>query len=276
MRTVRYLDRFENVTGTISYVFPLAEYQWSENQQYRASMGTVVGADYAWDYNRFGRAPKGVAFESITCSIIENAVLDIDTELDLMKRKLREVGLGKLWTVDSSGVRRWAYARSVSAPAVSVQGTGVPLSVVLSFMRLGDWQSQAQTTGTIAITATPTTFNIRNAGNTLVHDIVFRYRANASSGYDSPQFVNNTNGYLFTIQEAAGSADDEIKIDTKDFSILKSTDDGVTYPTNVYSSLVLASTQVSIMKLNPGANAISVTGTAPNFSLEYSFYAAWE
>lgn len=276
MSTVRYLDRFENVTGTISYKFPLAEYQWSENQQYRAAMGAVVGADYAWDYNRFGRAPKGIAFESITCSIIENAVLDIDAELDLMKRRLREVGLGKLWTIDSAGVRRWAYARSASAPSVSVQGTGVPLSVNLSFMRLGDWRAQAQTTGTVAVTASPTTFNIRNLGNAPVYDIVFRYRANAISGYSSPQFVNTTNGYILTVQEVAGSADDEIKIDTKDFSVLKSTDDGVTYPTNVYSSLVLDSTQVAIMKLDPGVNAISVTGTAPNFSLEYSFYAAWE
>lgn len=277
MSAILYLEKFENTAGTISYTFPLDDLEYTAEQAYRAATAELAGADYAHDFA--GSAPwvKGTGSESLSFTIWGSSASAAVTEFDAMVGKLRQIGRGKLFALLPDGSRRWAWAKLTGRPSYVEQPLSfynVPVNV--RFERFSDWYATTATTGTQAITASPTTLTITNAGNAPVRSIVFRLRANGAGGFDAPMLSNLTNGYSIASSRTAAGADDEIRIDSGAVRVEYSTTNGASYEDD-YDSATLGATQIGLFRLEPGANSIRYTGTGtPALSLEWSFNAAYE
>lgn len=273
----RYAEKFTSLDGTVSYTFPLRAYEYEPEQALKPSLAGVVGADYAHDFLGANRWVKDVGSESIRFEVVGSATpAALDTEIDSLVSKLVSIGLGKLYTIDSAGSRRWCYAKLDARPGVQVRiGEWMRQPVSLHFVRLSDWFDTTATTGTVSVTTSPKTFTINNPGNARVRAITFRLRSNNATGFTNPSLSNGTTGQSIASTRDAASANSELKIVTDTFQVLWSTDDGANYA-NDYDLVTLGATQAVLMELEPGDNNFTYTdGGTPNFSLEYSFYAAY-
>ncbi len=271
----RWAEKFESIDATLTYTFPLNQYEWQSEQGLRVAYGHGVGADYAHDFAGISLAPKSVGIEVVRFMMTGYASpAAFDTAFDAMLGQLMRIGQGKLFTNDSAGTRRWCYARLTARPSITIAGLSwLAQPVALHFTRLSDWFGASATTGSRTVTVSPDTFTINNPGNAPAKFIVFRLRANAAAGFTNPALANLTNGYSFSTTRDSASADSEIKVDTELASVEFSTDNGVSYADD-YALFSLGATQVGFMQLEPGNNSMRVTcdGT-PNFDLEWSFYA---
>lgn len=69
------------------------------------------------------------------------------------------------------------------------------------------------------------------------------------------------------------SVDSELKVDSERAEVLWSDTNGATYADD-YALVTLGPTQVGLMQLEPGDNAMRYSdGASPNLDLEWSFYA---
>lgn len=277
MGAILYLEKFANAAGTITYTFPLDDLEYTAEQGYRAATAELAGADYAHDFA--GSAPwvKSTGSESLSFTIWGASETAAIAEFDSMAGKLRQIGRGKLTALLPDGSRRWAWAKLTGRPSYVEQPLSfynVPVS--LRFERFSDWYASSATTGTQAITASPTTVTITNAGNAPVRGVVFRLRANGAGGFTEPTIANLTNGYSVASSRTAAGADDEIRIDSGAVRVQYSTTNGASYEDD-YDSVTLGDTQIGLFRLEPGANSIRYTDTGtPALSLEWSFEAAYE
>lgn len=276
LAAVRYLEKFESVDGLASYVFPVDDYEYEPAQAFRQSEAPVVGADYAVDFLGAAPWPKAVGEEAVRFTIWGASATDADGQFDDCVATLRRIGLGKLYQVDAATTRRWCWAKLLARPSYLVDVNGyVNVPVTLRFARYSDWFATAPTTGSVTITATPHSFTITNPGNAPTRFAVFRFRANSASGFTNPSLVNLTNGYSFASSRDAVSVDSELRLDTERMQVLWSSTNGAVYADD-YALVSLGPTQVGLMQLEPGPNAVQYAdGGAPHLDLEWSFHAPY-
>lgn len=275
---LRYAEKFTSINGGVSYTFPTDEYEYTAAQAFREALAEVIGADYAHDFLAGAAWPKAPGEESVRFVIWADTAADADSAFDTMASTLRTIGLGKLWLVDAAGTRRWCYAKLRARPAYVVnveQFFNMPSEA--SFLRLSDWYASAPTTGSQALSAPITAFNITNPGNARTGLVTFRLRSNAVNGFQDPILVNLTNGQALTSSRDAAGADSELRIDTATAQVRYSNDDGVSYAGD-YSLVTLAAKQAVVgIELEPGDNSMSYSqalGT-PDAVLEWEFWPAY-
>lgn len=275
---LRYAEKFTSINGGVSYSFPTDEYEYTAAQAYREALAEVIGADYAHDFLAGAAWAKAPGEESVRFVIWADSAADADSAFDTMASTLRTIGLGKLWVVDAAGTRRWCYAKLRARPAYVVtveQYFNMPSEA--TFLRLSDWYASAATTGSQALSASPTAFNITNPGNGRTGLVTFRLRSNGVNGFQDPTLTNSTNGQAVASTRDGATADSELRIDTATAQVRYSNDDGVSYADD-YSLVTLAATQAVVgIELEPGDNSMSysqASGT-PDATLEWEFWAAF-
>jgi hypothetical protein len=248
---------FESIDGATVLTFGLAEYEWDSDQPLYVPSVPLVGANYAYD--QLGSAPpvKQNARETLRFVVYEDTPAEVDTAIDDLMAKCVSIGLGKLWTTDSSDDRRWAYARVVSMPAVHwTAGDILRKAVSLDFDRQSDWYGASAAVSTNLLASDPDTFTVTNWGGTRVLNSVVKI----AGTWTSPVTIENTtNGYGIVYSGDDGaSSDDVARFDSGTGRVDRSYDGGVTWTPDYNSYAALADGQVQIMILNPGDNDFSV------------------
>lgn len=271
----RYADRFTTINGLSVHTFPELEYEYDSGQSLRQPMAAGVGAHYA---HRFGGTMPGLkdtGVERIRGNVSGDTVQEVDALKDDL-RAMQDIGLGKLWTVDADGDRRWAYAALASLPEiVTATRHGLWSPVVIEFTRWSDWYGETPITGSRVVTATPDTWTITMTGNATTGHAVFRLRANNSTGYTNPVLRNEEMGQQVSSARDASAASSELKIDSWAYLVAHSTDDGASY-TPDWANVTLPAAQVALIELRPGDNLFRYTNTGtPAVTIEWTIYPAW-
>jgi len=276
MAVQRYVEKFTNAADTISYTFVLNSYEWQSQQAFRTALAPVIGADYPYDHHGLFAAPRSEAREVIRCVYPSNTASNIEAAVKEARGEIARIGKGKLYTLDSAAARKWAWARAMASPSLSVSsGLANIAPMVFDFARLSDWFTTSQTTGSQTCDASPETFTINNPGDLPCLTVVFRFRSNGATGGTNMALTNTTNGFTFSTTRDLTGADHELKVDCGAYSVKRSTDNGANYADD-YSLFTVGAGQVGFMRLEPGDNAMSYTdGGTPDLSLEWSFFAPY-
>lgn len=271
MVTSRYLSKFESIDGLVSYTFPLAKYEYSPRQNLRTPEDLITGGHYAYDHRGTAQALKASGQETVRF-VLKGPGATMDSDLDTLRQKVLGVGLGKLYTIDAAGTAgRWAYARPLEVPQISIRGDSPNLMpVIASFRRQSDWYGTAQYGSSFPGTAGTITFNVVNDGNARVFNSIFIVKGSVTG---SPALTNLTNGYLWTSNRRGTTASSWFKVDAGAGSVGFSTDDGASYA-NDYANFGRGSLQAQFMVLEPGTNSMQLTG-AGSGTISVSFYPAY-
>jgi len=278
--SVRYLEKFTSISGAVSYTFPLNAYEWESVESLRTSFLESVGMDFAYDAIRNAPAPRNVADETVRFMVIGANAAAVDTIVDEMRGKLLNIGRGKLFTLDSSNVRRWCYARLAAMPDIRVSVPAmVHVPAEVQFQRFSPWFSESIAAGysDIDVATTPKAISVTNAGNVPVKLMIIRFRSDSNAGIPAGgwMLLNSTNGYYFGSSRASVSANSEVKVDTEDLSVKYSNDDGVTYADD-FALFLIGSNQGSFFQLEPGVNALVFTSApGPDLHISIAFYPPW-
>lgn len=272
---IRYAEKFENIAGSVSYTFPLERYEYHPTQEFRQSWQSGIGSDYVL-LPSTSPLPAEPAEEVVSFKLYGATPAAISTALDDLISKLRSIGLGKLFTIDDAGTRRWCYAQLAQRPdyVLGIKVERFPI-ITLMFTRFSDWFAAAATTGSQKVDASAEAFNITNAGNAPVKFIVFRFRADSATGVANPNLVNGTNSYSFGTTRDLTNANHELRVDTERNAVEYSVNNGASYA-NDYALFTPGGTQHGFMRLEPGVNSMTATSTGtPDYTLEWSFYATY-
>lgn len=273
----RRLEKFENAAGTVSQAIPLFEYEWESSQGLKAPQAAAIGAHYGVDL--LGTSPGVMDFgaERLRCLLYEpGGPSDVDDELDDLMSKLWSIGQGKLYTIDSAGDRRWAYARLRSMPTITWRaGDILSKGLALDFVRLSSWFSETQITDTETVTADGETWVVANPGNISATRGTIRIRSNSAAGFTNPKITNETTGDEFETARDASSANDEVKLDTTVPSVEYTSDNGVNYSDDYSNYQEPPVTQRLLsFSLAPGNNTLRLnSGGTVNCDVEVAFDA---
>lgn len=276
--TLRYVEKFTNITGTISYEFPLRMYEWETSQPLRTAIGQAIGADYGHDHHGYAPAPFSPSRERIRVTAVTSTAALLEAALDEARAECYRIGLGYLYRLDSDGsTRRRALARLDSMPGFTRQvGQSVHIPLIFDFLRVGPWESTTATTGSQTCNSDPETFTINNPGNLPCMAMVFRLRSNAVNGCDTPTIVNETNDYTMSSTRVLTTATSELRINTETAAVELTTDDGSNYANDFALFTIGAGQGGTLFRLEPGDNTISVdVAASANFDFEWSFYPRW-
>ena len=262
---LRRAYKFVSLDGSQSYTFSgaaannqLINYSFADAQRLRASFAPAIGADYPFDFLGSKPAPKDAASDRITLLVSAGGGglgTTVDGYLDTMRQQLWRIGQGKLYTTDDNAVDRWAYARLVAMPAVTVKNdTRLTIAAAFEFTRLSDWMSATATTGTVAITANGQTFTLTNPGTAIVR---LSLDLTLSGTFNNPKFTNQTISPIQSIGSTRTSAltTNWLDIDCERYRMRWSTNSGSTYADD-YANSVIPAGQVPFLELLPGANTI--------------------
>lgn len=276
--TLRYVEKFTNIAGTISYEFPLGLYEWETSQVLRTATGQAIGADYAHDHHGYAPSPFAPSRERIRVTAFEITTALLEAAMDEARAECYRIGLGYLYRLDSDGsTRRRALARLGSMPGFTRQvGQSVHIPLIFDFLRVGPWMSATSVTGSQKVDANPETFNITNDGNLPCDAIVFRFRSDGTGPTTDLSLTNTTNGMSFSTTRDLSHADHELRVNTETWAVEYSANDGSSYA-NDYSLFSTGAAQVGIMRLEPGVNAMSaaVASGTPDYTLEWEFTPRW-
>lgn len=271
---LRYAEQFSGAVGTV--VFPLRQYEYEPSQGYRVADRPAIGLNYAVDMAGQDPWAKDVGIESVRFMLTGDTPAARDAQFESIVNGCRNGGLGSLYTIDSLGARRWAYAKLDSRPGYSSRTSmWGQTAVTLRFRRYSDWQSVNPVTGTIVASASPTDFVLTNTGNAPVEWMAFRFRSNSAAGFNAPLLTNLTNAWSIGSTRVAAATTHEVRIDTERMTVEWSTDDGGTYADD-YASRTIGAKQAAFMRLEVGANAMRLTsGGTPSMNLDYVFSPAY-
>ena len=275
--TLYHLEKFEDRTGALSYTFPMQMYEWESQQPLLLPSSPVVGASYSYDHYNYSVAPKGDAQETVRFVNLRSSPSVLETDLDTLRAVMYRAGRGKLFTIDSTGARRWCWARVSDMPNFAfTPGIFRHLPVAIVFKRMSDWYSVTQTSVTSAlITLSGTTFIVTNAGNAVVRNAVVSLLSKNATGFTNPVLLNQTNGYQVSSTRDGTSINDILKIDAGAASITYSSNNGATYADD-YALATIGASQVGLMNLEPGDNQFKYTdGATPNLQVKVEFYPAF-
>lgn len=272
----RTLEKFEDVAGSVSQLMPDAEFEWSTRQALQNPFATISGANYGYRHQGTAPAVKAFAYESVTCSILATpgqTPADVDTAYDALKQKLWSIGRGKIFTIDSAGTRRWAYASLQAMPEMRWRAGDIfEIALVISFVRESDWYSTTLTTGSGTMGGAVV---IANPGNAPVWNAIITI----GGTYTNPVVTNNTaviyntaaQKYILQTNRDGTNANHRVKFDAGEDSV-EYAPDAVTYADD-YANFVR--NQVHQMRLDPGNNSFTGTGVSASTTLYWSFYAAY-
>jgi hypothetical protein len=274
----RYVEKFMSYDEAVSYVFGLGEYEWESEQGLRTGSTVLVGADYSYDSLGYQRAPKENARESVRCMLFPTNWQEYDAMIDEAKGKCREIGMGKLFTVDELMVRRWSWARLVNLPRVTVStAAGRVVPFAFEFDRHSDWFDLSSQQQSVNLNAASVAFNVYNPGNAPARSITMRLHSESATGFTNPIIANQRplNTYQIASTRDATSANSELRIITEQYRVQYSNDGGLNYADD-YSLVTIPANQVGLMEFQPGDNPMVYTNTGvPNAVLEISFNPAY-
>lgn len=271
----RFLEKFTSASGGLSYTFPLSRYEYQPQQSLRLPTARTVGQDYAYDLLASTLAPREVGREVVRFAVVENVATDMDDELDDMAALLFRAGRGKLYTLGADATRRWAWARLVEMPSMTITPYNTRLlPVSLSFLRLSDWFDSSATTDTEVVTADEQQWTVTNPGDLPARLMTIQIIANAAGGITNPVITNLTNGYVLASTRDSAAEDDEIKLDTEAGTIEYSADAGATFADDFAEYTVPTDQPVLSFQLEPGANTIQYEGGGTiNCDVVFTWYA---
>lgn len=290
---VRWADKFESLDATVQVAFSSYDNQeYEAGQGYRATLESVVGADYGVDYAGAGRWAKDFGQEALRFVIFGSSGAAADTAFDLIAGRCAEIGEGKLWQVDQAGARRWCYAKVAGRPSYRTDVnalTNIPVAV--RFLRLSDWYTETATTGNQAITASQTFVTVTTGGNAPVYDnIVLRLDSTAAGGFTNPTIRNLRTGESVRVAVTA-AADSRLEINTSEQRVTfihslapyvgagyigASLVVGGAVAGDVFDRATLGNDAAALFHLEPGANVIEILSEGtPAATFSYSFYGGW-
>lgn len=266
----RFIDKFENESGSLVQKFPMMDYEWETRQDFRTPFVDVSGAHYGLDLLEVGVSLKNTASERLRFTVYDRCgPLGVESRIDDMRAKLFKIGKGKLWLRNYNNERRWAWARLMGMPEYTISfdpGMFKTVPVTVEFRRQSDWRGSSLVIGSETATGTVT---VNNPGNARVYDAVFQLVGT----FDNPIITNNTNGYSFQSTSEGSSIADGIKIDAGAHTVEFSDDGGFVFVDD-YANYERPVSQVQLMVLEPGDNEFVFEGmTSATFS--WSFYGAW-
>lgn len=270
----RFLEKFVSIDGLTSFTFPLKAYQLDSTQTVRRVLLDIIGASYPIDLLGAQSAPKDAE------SLVHRAYIvgspgsggtTIDTALDDMRHKLFKIGFGKLYTLDSLGNERWAYASLMGMPQTTWKAGDLDfMGLALDWRRLSDWYGVTQYSQVFHIGTNPATVLVHNSGNAQVFNSVLTLKGT----YTGPHITNSTNTFEVDTTQNGSATTHWYKIDAGQGTVLFASDSGVTY-SGIFSTVTLPTNQVHLMVLEPGDNYLVVTGvTLADLLVE--FYPAYD
>lgn len=281
--TLRFIEKFESIAGTISYSFSLKGMEAQFEQTLRAPRGIGVGANYAHDHLGYGISPKDPGRIRVRCISVETTEANLEAELDEARGECYRIGLGYLYRLDSDGsTRRRCLARLESMPGwTRTVGQFVHAPLMFDFVQLSDWMATTATTGSQLIDTPVESVTVNNPGNLPVYAATFRLRNTGTTRATRPVIFNATTGQYMAFLRSMSGPDHELYVDTETGTVQYSESNGAGY-VNDYSNFA-----GGFMRLDPGDNTIRVLcGRAhplpwlncisdPDFTLEWSFYARY-
>lgn len=278
-----WLEKFSGNVGVVT--FPLAQYEYTPDQNYRVAEARAVGADYAHDFA--GRSPwaKDPGVESVRFLIVGQGGVPYDggqvnTIYNDIVYKCRQGGLGQLWRIQNSQLpetRQWCWAKLDSRPGFSSKTDSPGMTAVtMRFRRYSDWYAESSNVLSHTFTASGQTWVFSQAGNAPIKNATLRFRANTSAGINHPVLANTTNGYSIGSNRVSASVNDEWKVDAGRYSSQWSTNDGASYVDD-YANIVLGATQVGFFQIEPGSNTLLFTSAgSPNLTVDLVANDAYE
>ncbi len=262
----RYLEKFVDLAASVSYTFPLKAYQLDDSQPLRTAFQTIIGADYPVDLLGFGLAPKDAGRLTHRVYIVASSGAGVDSALDEMRHKLRAIGGGKLYTLDSSSAERWAYARLTNMPTTSWKAGDLNfIAAILEWTRLSNWYASSSYAMTFSIDADPKTITVANTGDDAVLNAILTLK----NTFGPVTITNTTNGFEIDSTQVGADSDDWLKIDAGQGLVLFSADGGATYA-GAFATVTLPTQQIQLMRLEPGNNTLVITG-ANGATLDVAF-----
>jgi hypothetical protein len=265
----RRLEKFTSSDGSTTVAtFPLYAFDQESTQPLRTPEERVAGAHYGFDL--LGTAPglKDDGNERLRAEVWAATPAAVDTAVGDLRSKCHRIGLGKLWAVDSAGVRRWSWARlREMIPIKWSAGDTFRVGVALDFRRQSDWYAESLTSSTAAASGTVV---INNPGTAKVYTAVITLYGT----YTNPVITNTTTGYICQTNRDGTSANHRVRFNAETGEILYASDGGTVWSDD-YANYVRPSTQVHIMVLNPGNNSFTFSGVT-SATIAWSFYAAYD
>lgn len=274
----RILEKFESTDAATSYTFPDAEFEWRASQPLVNEFASIAGASYGYRYNGTAPAEKRLARESLSCSIVAppgGTPSDVDTAYDEMKSELWKIGQGKIFTIDRSGVRRWAYASIAAMPDMRWSaGMIFNLALGIELIRESDWfgTTLISSSGTLGAAVV-----IDNIGNAPVYNAVLTLKGTYTNPIitNSTAFLkNSTLNYRLSSLRDGSNANHWLRYNAGSGEI-EFASDATTFADD-YANYQRQAGQVHLMRLDPGNNSIAATsGVSGSTTLAYSFYPAF-
>jgi hypothetical protein len=260
-----YLD---SLAGDIVIRFPTYAMEWETGGDLRTAFAETPLADYAFDLLGTRPAPRGSTDESIRFVIVGQDAQDAWQQYMDMRSKLARIGRGRLWVRDALGNRYWAYVRPMRLATTTFGVENLRhFPVSLTFRRLSDWMARSASSVTLSGDGIHI---VHVSGNVPVKDLTIEIAANAANGYASPTIENYVTGERVMVDRVASTDRHRLRILTKRWVVLESSDGGTTW-NDVTPALVVRSFQATVLHLEPTANILFVSG-CPGATVTISWY----
>lgn len=277
----RYLNRVENVSGSVSITLPRFWAEYEQEQPLLRSSSPLTGQDYSFD--QLGDAPsiKANASERVRFTEVGDPA-DIDVAIDALKALA--TGRVKIFTIgagdDHDGSQeRWAWARMDMLPSVSLGVKNRETQPVsMSFERFTNWFSVEDIGifGEFNLYDDPEVISVYNPGNADVYNAVVTVK-----GPFSGLVITNANAvlqgtstpYVLQSDSVGVSMADWIRFDAGRNAVELSSDSGATWDDDS-GNFVRQAGQVRLMVFAPGANALTIDGAAA-CDVVVEMYGAW-
>ena len=270
MSGIRHITRFESIDGVTVAELPEGRGEVESVQEFRTALEPAVGMGYAVDLHGRAPAPVGIGQERLRAVLYGGTQAEVDSQADALRRVIGGIGQGRLWSVGADGSERWAWARPLRMPDMTVSyESPFTAPVVIEFARLSDWYAPVQREIVQQLGASPATFVVTNGGTADARAIEFLLIAKGASGFSAPRVTNAITGESWASTRVASNASHQLRVDTGRYAVERSVDAGVTWESD-YSAFSTGTVQVGFMRLIPGAQNLTITG-APNATLLVRF-----
>lgn len=267
----RHIYKFVSADGTIAALIPLARAEFETSQPLLNATAGAIGMDYAVDLHRMGRAPLGVARETVRALITAPDSLALDSVSDQLVSDIQAIGRGQLWSIGADASERWSEARAVDVarPVVTYQSLR-SAALTLTFERYTDWRAPVMTAIDASLRSGSVNVAVTNTGNGDVHAIQFVLSANAAGGFATPAVTHQLTGETWASTRTAANGQHKLRVDSGDYTVERTTDNGATWSDD-YGAFSQGALQVGFMRLLPGTQTLVVTG-CPNAELRIEFW----
>jgi hypothetical protein len=260
--------RLDSLAGDLVIMFPTYAMEWEAGGDLRTAFAEVPLADYAFDLLGTRPAPRGATEETIRFVIVGQNAQDAWQQYMDMRSKLARIGRGRLWVRDATGNLYWSYVRPMHLATTTFGVENLRhFPVTLTFRRLSDWKARSVSSVTLSGNGIHI---VHISGNLPVKDLTIDIVATAANGYASPTIENYVTGERVTVDRVGSTDRHRLRILSERWAVLESSDGGVTW-SDVTPALVVGSLQATILRLEPTANILFVSG-CPGATITISWY----